>query len=291
VIILDKKGVMATAGAYIMWGSLPIYWKLLSKLDATYILTARICYSFVLCVALAVLFHKKDEIKILLKNKISVIKVIAAGFLIAANWFIYIWAVNNKHVLDSSMGYYMNPLVVILFSAVIFGEKLDKWEKFAVLLAGIGVLLMIVRYGKFPWIAVSLAVTFALYGAVKKSLPASAIVSLCLETAAVTPIALALMLYYESNGMGIVALNDTATIIALMFVGVVSAAPLLLYAYGVQHIPFSMVGFFQYISPTLTLFYGIMLFNESFAEGQLLTLSFIWAALVVYVISRIKLLR
>lgn len=284
----SKKGVMAAAGSYAIWGMLPLYWQLLDKLNAIYILTARVCYSFALCLILATAFQKWPEIKRIVLDKKALLKVIAAGYLISFNWFIYIWAVNNGHILDSSMGYYMNPLVVVLFGAVIFHERLDKWEITAVILAVTGVALMLWQYGKFPWIAVSLALSFAAYGAVKKSLQTSAIVSLCLETAAVTPLALGVMLYYEASGCGIIALHDAKTAIALVFVGAVSAAPLLLYAYGVQHLPFAMVGFFQYISPTLSLILGITVLHESFAEGQLLTLSFIWAALAVYILSRLK---
>ncbi|PHV69443.1 protein RarD [Sporanaerobium hydrogeniformans] len=282
-----KKGILATTFAYILWGILPIYWKLLSSVSPLYILASRIVWSLGFCVLMLSMTKEWSKIKQICHNKRCLKLMLLASISITVNWFTYIWAVNSGHVIESSMGYFMNPLVVILISGLCFKEKFNKWEMLSVGLAGIGILIMIIEFGKFPFVALSLAFSFAIYGALKKQANLEPQISLTLETAVVFPIALIYLLVSEINGTGAIGILSTAKLFLLPLTGVVTAIPLLLFGYGVKKLPFSVVGFFQYISPTLTLILGIFVYKESFTTAHLTTFGFIWVALAIFVFSKI----
>ena len=283
-----QKSIISAMMAYVLWGILPIYWKALKEVSPLYILASRIFWSFIFCVIFVTIIKKWPEIKTILLNKKRFIYCILSGIMVSLNWYTYIWAVNANFIIDASLGYYINPLVVVLFSALFFGERFNKWESLSVLLALVGVLFITLKIGKFPVVAIVLALTFALYGVFKKKLNASPIVSLILETAVVAPFAFVAILYIESQGQGVIALGNPMVAALAVLAGVVTAIPLLLYAKGVQEISFSLLGFFQYITPTIMLFLGVFLYGEAFSTVDLIGFGFIWLALIIFTISKIQ---
>jgi chloramphenicol-sensitive protein RarD len=283
-----QKSIISAMMAYVLWGILPIYWKALKEVSPLYILASRIFWSFIFCVIFVTIIKKWPEIKTILLDKKRFIYCILSGIMVSLNWYTYIWAVNANFIIDASLGYYINPLVVVLFSALFFGERFNKWESLSVLLALVGVVFITLKIGKFPVVAIVLALTFALYGVFKKKLDASPIVSLILETAVVAPFAFVAILYIESHGQGVIALGSPMVTALAVLAGVVTAIPLLLYAKGVQEISFSLLGFFQYITPTIMLFLGVFLYGEVFSTVDLIGFGFIWVALIIFTISKIR---
>nr|WP_320026117.1 EamA family transporter RarD [uncultured Acetobacterium sp.] len=283
-----QKSIISAMMAYVLWGILPIYWKALKEVSPLYILASRIFWSFIFCVIFVTIIKKWPEIKTILVDKKRFVYCILSGIMVSLNWYTYIWAVNANFIIDASLGYYINPLVVVLFSALFFGERFNKWESLSVLLALVGVVFITLKIGKFPVVAIVLALTFALYGVFKKKLNASPIVSLILETAVVAPFAFGAILYIENQGQGVIALGNPMVTTLAILAGVVTAIPLLLYAKGVQEISFSLLGFFQYITPTIMLFLGIFLYGEVFSTVDLIGFGFIWVALIIFTISKIR---
>ncbi|MDD3306626.1 MAG: EamA family transporter RarD [Acetobacterium sp.] len=282
-----QKSIISAMMAYVLWGILPIYWKALKEVSPLYILASRIFWSFLFCVIFVTIIKKWPEIKTIILDKKRFIYCILSGVMVSLNWYTYIWAVNANFIIDASLGYYINPLVVVLFSALFFGERFNKWESLSVLLALVGVVFITLKIGKFPGVAIILALTFALYGVFKKKLNASPIVSLILETAVVAPFAFIAIVYIENQGQGVIALGSPMVVALAVLAGVVTAIPLLLYAKGVQEISFSLLGFFQYITPSIMLFLGVFLYGEVFTTVDLIGFGFIWVALIIFTISKI----
>ena len=226
-----------------------------------------------------------EECKHLWADKSRGTLLALASFLITANWCIFIWAVTNRHVVDTSVGYYMNPLVSVLLGVVCFHERLSKMKWFSIAVAAAGISVMTWELGRFPLIAVGLASTFALYGAVKKKLNLDAFYSITLETFFVLPFALAYVLSLGNDGIGHFTVDDLRTAVFLIGAGAVTATPLVLFSIGANDLPLNVLGFCQYISPSITLLLGIFLFGEPFTRAQLSAFSFIWSALAVFTIA------
>ncbi len=292
---VDKKmnseliGVGYGILAYIMWGLLPLYWKMLAKIPAMEILAHRIFWSFVLMVALLLFTDNWHSLTALLRsnNRKNLLFIFISSVVISINWFTYIWAVNSELVLETSMGYYINPLVVVLLSMTVFKEKLNPLQWVAIVLASIGVLIMTFQYGRIPWVALTLAVSFALYGLLKKINSVDSMLALSIETSLLMPFALAYILYIQYQGNGALGVVSPAEVLALICTGIATAAPLLFFAKATRRIKFSTVGFLQYIAPTLSFLLGVFVFKEQFTPIHLLSFSFIWAALITYSLANI----
>lgn len=282
----NKTGIWYAASAYIAWGILPVYWHFLSQIPAMQILAHRIFWSFIF-VALFITIKKQwSQMRQVFTSRKTIIAIIFCSIFISANWFIYIWAVNNGHVIETSLGYYINPLISIAFGTIFLKEKLDKWQWSALACAFIGVIIQTVEFGQLPWIAISLAITFALYGLGKKLLEVEAIISLALETMIVAPFAFGYLLYVQGSNQGAIGHISVPVLILLVGTGIVTALPLLWFARGAKRVSLSTMGFIQYFSPTITLLLGVFFFHESFRLSDLYSFSFIWLALVIYTISR-----
>lgn len=280
-----RLGIIYGVMAFTAWGLLPIYWKLLDRIPALEILAHRIVWSFVF---VAVLLIFKNDFKILkeiLASRRKSLLILAGAVLISINWYTYIWAVNANFVLQTSMGYYINPLVVSLLSMFVLKEKFNRAKIIALLLATTGVLILTIQYGEVPWVALILAISFALYGLVKKILNLDTITVLALETLMITPIALFYIGRLQFTGEGSLAVIPTSVLALLIFSGVVTATPLLWFARGTHLVEFSTIGFLQYIAPTISFFLGIFLFNEEFSTTHLISFGFIWVALIVYTVA------
>ncbi|WP_020062119.1 EamA family transporter RarD [Bacillus sp. 123MFChir2] len=288
----QKKGIIYATSAYMMWGILPLYWKLIDDVSAEEILAHRIVWAFVFM--LFVLFISKrfgqftNEFTQLFKRPKLFMSLTIASILISGNWFVYIWAVNHNHVIEASLGYYINPLVSILLGTLVLKEKLNFWQYIAVGLAAFGVAILTIRYGSIPWIAISLACTFGLYGLSKKLLDYDSMIGLTMETMIVTPIALVYLGMLGAKGISSFGTVSITSTLLLAGAGIVTALPLLYFAKGTKLIPLSMVGFLQYIAPTISLVLGIFVFHEHFTSAHMTAFFFIWIALFIFSIAKTK---
>lgn len=287
-----KQGIFFGLAAYVLWGILPVYWKALELVSPFEILSSRFMWSCVF-VFLLIIFQKKwplftKEVKQVFSNLKTGTAMIAAGITISFNWGTFIWAVNNGHIVETSMGYYINPLVSILFAVVFLRERLDKMQLAAITCAFIGVASMVYSFGKIPWVSLTLAFTFALYGLLKKILPVSALTSIILETLLITPLALVYEYSLLQQGVSFYASGNLQVIMMLTGAGVVTAIPLLLFTAGARLLPLKIIGFLQYISPTLTLLIGVFVYNEVFTASHLLAFGWIWAALLLFIVSQLR---
>lgn len=287
-----KQGIFFGLAAYVLWGILPVYWKALELVSPFEILSSRFMWSCVF-VFLLIIFQKKwplfaKEVKQVFSNVKTGAAMVAAGITISFNWGTFIWAVNNGHIVETSMGYYINPLVSILFAVVFLSERLDKMQLVAITCAFIGVASMVYSFGKIPWVSLTLAFTFALYGLLKKILPVSALTSIMLETLLITPLALVYEYSLWQQGVSFYASGNLQVIMMLTGAGVVTAIPLLLFTAGARLLPLKIIGFLQYISPTLTLLIGVFVYNEAFTASHLLAFGWIWAALLLFIVSQLR---
>ena len=287
-----KQGIFFGLAAYVLWGILPVYWKALELVSPFEILSSRFMWSCVF-VFLLIIFQKKwplfaKEVKQVFSNVKTGAAMVAAGITISFNWGTFIWAVNNGHIVETSMGYYINPLVSILFAVVFLRERLDKMQLAAITCAFIGVASMVYSFGKIPWVSLTLAFTFALYGLLKKILLVSALTSIMLETLLITPLALLYEYSLWQQGVSFYASENLQVIMMLTGAGVVTAIPLLLFTAGARLLPLKIIGFLQYISPTLTLLIGVFVYNEAFTASHLMAFGWIWAALLLFIVSQLR---
>lgn len=281
----EKVGIIYTASSYLLWGFLPIYWKLIQEVPAGEILAHRIIWSFLFMVAVILVMRKGKsfikECKLIIRDKRKLIGISLASVAISINWLTYIWAVNSDHVIQASLGYYINPLVSILLGIIVLNESLTRRQLLSFILAVIGVLYLTISYGVFPWVALLLAFSFGLYGLLKKMVDIGAMFGLAIETMIVTPLALIYVTTFSENTF---AQNDilSSTNLFLIGAGIVTAIPLLLFASGAKKIPLSMVGFLQYIAPTIMLILGVFVYHETFSISHLVSFMLIWIALIIY---------
>lgn len=284
----NKKGILLAGLAYTIWGVLPLYWNLVDEISPFEILAHRVLWSVVFMLILLTVTRQlkmfKNATTKLFKNKKMLIAIIAAGYIITLNWGTFIWAVNNHHVLQASLGYYINPLVSILFAFIFLGERFSIAQWVAILLAFIGVLFMTFQVGEFPTVSILLAVSFALYGLIKKVVDIDAFSSITIECIVTLPAAL-IYIYYLSETNNITFGMNTSSA-WLLLAGVVTATPLVLFSAGARKIPLSLTGFLQYIAPTIMFFLGIFLLNEHFDINQFITFIFIWISIIIYSYSK-----
>lgn len=278
-----KKGVIYAVLAYGTWGLLPLYWSLLDGWKSEEILAYRIVWSFIFLLFVVMYQKNLQSAKRTLTQSHAFFYLLLSSLLISTNWFTYIWAVTHNHVLETSLGYYINPLISILLGTVFLKEKLNKLQIGSIFLAAIGVSIFIFHFGAIPWVAVILAASFAFYGLVKKVQKVTETTGLAIEMLLVLPLALIYLVFFTQKTVseGISLLN----FILLSLTGLFTALPYLWFAMGARRIPLSMVGFLQYIEPTLTLFLGIFFFNESFTLIHGISFFFIWSGLFLYSIS------
>jgi chloramphenicol-sensitive protein RarD len=289
----QQAGVLYAAFSYILWGVLPVYWKLLHHVNADEILANRVFWSFFFIAAILVLNKKwglfTGTLRGLAQNKKQLAALSVASMLISINWFMYIWAVNTDQMIEASLGYYINPLVSVLLGMIFLKERLSILQYLSFALAAIGVLVMTISYGQFPWIALSLAISFGLYGLAKKLIKVDSAVGLALETLVVMPLAAIYIGYLMIQGTNSLFASSLSTTLLLAGAGAATAVPLLFFAKGAQRIPLSTLGILQYIAPTLTLILGVFVYHETFSSIHLLAFTFIWSALILYSLSRTKL--
>lgn len=288
---LDRKGILYAFAAYGIWGVFPLYWKLLVHVDSLEVLVSRVIWSFVFTIIFLLIIKQRklliEDLKSLWSNKKLFVSLLAASFVISCNWFLYIYAVNNNHVVDASLGYYINPLITVVFGMLFFKEKLSKLQIAAVLVALIGVVSLSIGYGEIPWLALLIALSFAIYSALKKQITLNATRGLAIETLFMMPIGIVYYIYIMStNEMAFMHVNLTTDLL-LILGGIVTAVPLVFFAKGAKLLPQYVIGFIQYMTPTIVLLLGIVLYNEPFSKTDFISFSFIWAAIVIFTFSTI----
>jgi len=280
-------GLLSTLACYILWGLLPLYWHALEHLNSVFILANRIIWSAVFTVGILLVSKRFSEVKAVLRDKKKMRFMIPAAISITINWGVYIWAVNAGHLLDSSIGYYMNPLVVFAIGIVLFHETSGVIDWIALGLATIGVLIATIAYGAFPWIAVVLALSFGVYGTLKKLAGVGGLTSIAVETLLLLPFALLFVAIAPESHASIAALTPLTTVLLLLS-GIVTASPLILFTFGVNRLPLTTVGFLQYSSPTLQMLIGVLVFKEVLTQDRIIAFAFIAVALVLYTIGMVQ---
>lgn len=287
-----RKGVILTLLCYIFWGFFPIYWYPLAGFDPLQLMAQRICWSL-LFILLLLLFRKKDRalIKPALMNRKILITFIGTSFFLFLNWSTYLWAISSSHVLDASLGYYINPLVSVFLGRIFFKEELTKLQYLAISIAFLGVFWLAILGGSIPYIALILAFSFGIYGAIKKIASLPPLPGLFLETLFMMPFAIVYLLIEANNGHIEFLGLSTLQILVLVFSGAATTIPLLLFAEGAKRIPLSIVGILQYVSPTLQFFSGVFIFNESFTGNRLIGFALVWLAVALYIFSEINRIR
>lgn len=278
-----QDGLVFAAGAFIMWGLLPIYWKNLEVVPAFELLCNRIVWSMFFVGALLTLKSRWPEVGRALADKKGKLLLTASSALIGCNWFVYIWAVNHGHVVDTSMGYYMTPLMNALLGFIFMKERLNRLQALAISLAAVGVTYSIIDYGKIPVIALTLAVSFALYGLVRKVMKVESLPGLFIETAVLFPVSAGYLAWLAFTG-------DISNIrvglpenLLLLGSGAVTSLPLIFFAHGARRLRLVTLGMMQYIAPTLALMLGVLVYEEPFSGTRLITFIFIWTGIVIYV--------
>ncbi len=273
--------------AYVAWGILPLYWKALKHVPAREILAYRIIWSFILLCLFNSLKKRWPEVKDAYARSRNRMSSLISAVIIGAVWFIYILAMITDHVVEASMGYYINPLISVVLGMIFLKERLSFWQNVAFVLAALGVAFLTIQYGRFPWIALSLAVGFGLYGLLRKTSRVGSVTGLTAETAILSPLALVYILFLFYGKTSSVAGATAATHLFLLGSGIVTAVPLVWFAKGARRIPLSMIGFFQYLAPTISLLLGIFVFKEPFTTTHLVSFCLIWVALIIFTISQI----
>jgi chloramphenicol-sensitive protein RarD len=277
-----NKGIWNGLGAYILWGFFPIYWKLLHEVSALQVIGHRISWSFILLVGVILLSRQWQEFRsAALAPKVIGIYAIA-GVLLSVNWLIYVWGVNSGFIVETSLGYFINPLVSVLLGVLFLRERLRAMQWIAVGLAAMGVIYLTLTYGRPPWIALSLASSFGIYGLVKKLAPLGSLYGLTLETALVFPLALIYLVFVQSAGTAAFLHQGALTDLLLIGTGVVTSIPLLMFASAARQIPLTMIGVLQYIAPTLQFIIGVFLYHEPFDQSRLIGFSLVWLALIIF---------
>ena len=280
-----QTGIFFAAAAYFMWGLLPLYLKMLKAVPALEILLHRMSWSLVFLLIVLAWRSQWSWLKPAVQDRRVLLRFLASASVLSINWFLYIWSVNAGRVVDASLGYFINPLVNVMFGYFLLHERLRAGQWTAVAIAAAGVLWLTVQAGQLPWIGLTLAASFGTYGLLRKTAPLGALEGLSLETMILTPFAVGYLIWLAIHGeSGFV--NDGSHMRALLAAaGPITAIPLLLFAAGARRIPMSLLGLLQYIGPTLQMALGVFLWHEAFTEAKLIGFVLIWSALVIYTLE------
>ena len=284
---MNNKGPWLVFLCYLLWGILPVYWKLLVTVDSYMILANRVVWSLVFAVILLALLRQMNALKQALKDRRLMRVLLITGVLIVVNWGSYIIAVNTDHVIDASLAYYLNPLMSILIGCFFFKEQLTGLQKLAVVLAAVGVLYAVISYGVVPWLALIIGGSFAAYGAIKKTVSIDGITSLAIECLWMLVPSLIMLGWLFANGQ---TAASGASItwwqwLLLPTTGIITGAPLVIFAKGIQTTSYSLSGILMYVNPTLQLLCGVFLFHEAFTSIYAVMFAFVWAGVALYIIG------
>ncbi|WP_018984435.1 EamA family transporter RarD [Salinimonas chungwhensis] len=285
-----QTGVFCAIAAYSMWGIAPLYFKQLQVMPALEILVHRVVWSVLVLIVLLGVTRQWNKVRLAFYSS-KVLKTLAvAGLLLGGNWLLFIWAINNNHLLDASLGYYINPLLNVFLGRMFLGEKLRPMQRVAVILAVVGVSVLVFAHGYLPWVALVLAGTFGVYGLLRKQVAVDSLPGLFIETLMLLPLAVGYWVWFGSSYSNM--LNNTVTLnVLLVAAGIVTTAPLLCFTAAARRLMYSTLGFFQYIGPSLMFLLAVYLYNEPLEPARLITFAFVWAALVLFSVDSLKAYR
>ncbi|MGL5285458.1 MAG: EamA family transporter RarD [Aeromonas sp.] len=285
---IQRQGVIFALSAYTLWGLAPIYFKHLTEVPAGEILTHRIIWSFVLLLVLVLAKRQWHKVQMVLGRPRLLLLLTLTSLLIGANWLLFIWAVNNGHMLDTSLGYYINPLLNVVLGMLFLGERLRRLQWAAVAMAAIGVGVQLIAFGSLPWIALVLAVSFSCYGLIRKKLALDALTGLLMETLVLLPAAAIYLWGIADSATSHMGDNTLSLNLLLIAAGLITTAPLLCFTAAATRLRFSTLGFFQYISPSLTFLLAVTQYGEHLSHDKVITFACIWSALVLFSLDGIR---
>jgi chloramphenicol-sensitive protein RarD len=277
-----NKGIWYGVGAYLLWGLFPIYWKWLRPVPAIQLIGHRIIWSFVLLALILFVSRQWKAFRAAAFSRRVVLIYLASAVLLSVNWLTYVWAVNAGFVVETSLGYFINPLLSVLLGVFFLREKLRPWQWAPIGLAAVGVIYVAVSYGQFPWIALTLAISFGTYGLIKKTAPLGSLYGLTLETGLLFIPAVIFLVYMETQGQGAFLHSGLTKDLLMVGAGVVTTIPLLLFASAAQRIPLSTLGILQYMTPTMQFLLGVLVYHELFNRSHLIGFCIVWLALVLF---------
>ncbi|EDP57846.1 EamA family transporter RarD [Vibrio sp. AND4] len=277
-----RQGILLAVGAYTMWGIAPIYFKSIAEVSPLEILSHRVFWSFFLLAALLHFGRQWRSVRDIIKNKTKMVYLISTAILVGANWLIFIWAVTSNHMLDASLGYYINPLINVILGMVFLGERLRKLQWFAVVLATCGVLVQLIVFGSVPVVAIALAMSFGCYGLLRKKVSVEAQTGLFIETLVMLPAASIFLFFIANTPTSNMVENPWQLNTLLIAAGVITTLPLLCFTGAATRLKLSTLGFFQYIGPSLMFLLAVLIYGEPFTSDKAITFAFIWGALVVF---------
>ena len=283
----QHHGLIYAICAYTFWGVVPIFWKQLDHIGSFEIIAHRMVWSFLIVIALIVLLAQwKSFVSIFSQKRVLLRSGFAACFIVS-NWFMFIWAVTNEHLVQISMGYFINPLISVMLGVLLFGDRFRRGQLIPLGIMLIAVLYLVIMQGQLPWVALFLAFTFASYSAVKKTIELSAVQGMAIETGVFLVPALAYLLYIGGQGQGSFGVEFNISVI-LSLAGFFTIVPLLLFAAAAKRSTMTLLGMTQYIGPSLQLLIGVFVYKESFGQTQLIAFCLIWFALVIYSLDQLK---
>jgi chloramphenicol-sensitive protein RarD len=283
-----SKGVALGVAAYVMWGAFPLYWPLLQPAGAFEILAHRLIWSVLVMAALVVLMRRGRQLSRLVSTRRTLGLLTLAGFTVSVNWAGYIWGVNNGYVVETSLGYFINPLVTVLMGVLVLRERMRPMQWVAMGIGALAVLVLAVDYGRPPWIALLLALSFGTYGLLKKQANAGAIESLALETAVVAPIALAYVVVLGVTGAGHFTSEGAGHSLLFMSAGLVTAVPLICFGAAAVRVPLVVLGLLQYLAPVLQFALGVLHFHEDMPPGRWIGFGLVWVALMIFTYEALR---
>ncbi len=284
-------GLWGALGAFGLWGLLPLYWKLVQQVPPFEILCHRIVWSAVFLLPLVLLGGRMAEVRAAVASRRNLLTIVGSSLLIGGNWFLYIWAVNSDMVLETSLGYYMTPLVNALLGALVLGERPSRVQLAAIAIAAAGVLSMLVSYGRLPWVALVLAVSFSFYGLLRKLVRVEPIPGLFLETMLLVPMAAGYLAWVAWQGGGGLGRQGLSTGLLLVGAGIATSTPLLCFAFAARRLRLTTLGVMQYIAPSLAFLLGAFVFREPVTSAHMLTFACIWTALALYTADGLRAAR
>ncbi|MDW3217023.1 MAG: EamA family transporter RarD [Acidimicrobiales bacterium] len=283
-----NRGVLIGASAYVLWGLSPIYWRLVDDVGSLDVVLARTVATAFLLLALHVGGRTFTRMRSHIADRRAAGMFVLSATLLGGNWLIFVWAVTNERVIETSLGYFINPLLSVVLGVLVLGERLRVGSMVAVAIAAVGVMILTIDVGSLPWVSLSLAASFAAYGLIRKTSPAGSLDGLTLEMLALVPIALVALAIRAAMGDGIAGVSVPGRDLWLLGAGVMTGAPLLLFANAARRIELWLVGMLQFIAPTLQFILGAVVWNEPWSGGQVVGFVFIWSALGVFVVDQVR---
>ena len=284
----SRKGFLFGLSAYALWGVFPLYWTLMEPAGAFEQLGHRIVWSAVFMVALATLLSRRAQLRQVVASPRTLRLLVIAAVTISVNWGVFIWGVNNGHVVETSLGYFINPLVTVLAGVLVLGERLRRLQWAAVALAGVAVAGLTVSYGRPPWVALTLAFSFATYGLVRKQANVGAVEGLAVETMLVGPVALGWLIWLQGSGGSTASVDPPWHLLLLASTGIITSLPLLCFGAAATRVPLTTLGLLQYLAPTLHLVLGVWVFHEPMPLDRLLGFCVIWAGLALFTVDALR---